>query len=69
MAKAPMVALRLNQKKNNICTKEAVQMVATIMIGSCVSVQGTFIRQLSDGKIVVQVGALLFRGRRVGKAA
>ncbi len=44
-------------------------MVATIMIGSCVSVQGTFIRQLSDGKIVVQVGALLFRGRRVGKAA
>ncbi|PJJ82918.1 hypothetical protein CLV77_2695 [Brevirhabdus pacifica] len=44
-------------------------MVATIMIGSCVSVQGTFIRQLSDGKIVVQVGDRLYQGRAVNQAA
>lgn len=37
-------------------------MLRTITIGSCVSVQGTFIRQLPDGKIVIRVGNKTFVG-------
>lgn len=44
-------------------------MVKTITLGSCVSVQGTFIRALADGKIVVQVGDKTFAGFPVAKAA
>jgi hypothetical protein len=32
------------------------------MLGSCVSVQGTFERQLENGKILVRVGSRLFEG-------
>jgi len=44
-------------------------MVKTITLGSCVSVQGTFIRSLADGKIVVSVGDKTFAGFPVAKAA
>lgn len=40
-------------------------MLRTISIGSCVSVQGTFVRQLADGKVVVKVGDQTFAGRPV----
>lgn len=37
-------------------------MLRTITIGSCVSVQGTFLRQLADGKIAVRVGEKTYVG-------
>lgn len=40
-------------------------MLKTILIGSCVYVQGTFVRSLSNGKIVVRVGDRLFQGTLV----
>jgi len=44
-------------------------MLRTITLGSCVSVQGTFERQLENGKILVRVGKLLFEGYPVVKKA
>ena len=38
-------------------------MLRTILIGSCVSVQGTFVRALANGMIVVRVGDKVFSGR------
>lgn len=40
-------------------------MLRTIVVGSCVSVQGTFEGQLENGKIVVRVGDRLFAGKPV----
>jgi hypothetical protein len=37
-------------------------MIRTIVIGSCVSVQGLFVRALDNGRIVVSVGNTLFEG-------
>lgn len=37
-------------------------MLRTITLGSCVSVQGTFIRQLDDGKIMVRVDEKTYVG-------
>lgn len=44
-------------------------MLRTIVVGSCISVQGTFEEQLENGKIVVRVGDRLFAGRPVVKKA
>ena len=44
-------------------------MLQTITVGSCVSVQGAFVRKLPNGKIQVRVGERVFEGRPVGKAA
>ena len=44
-------------------------MLRTIVLGSCVSVQGTFVRALPDGRIVVRVGGKTFAGRPVQQAA
>ena len=44
-------------------------MLRTIVVGSCVSVQGTFEHQLDNGKIVVRVGDRLYAGRPVAKKA
>ena len=44
-------------------------MLRTITLGSCVSVQGMFERQLENGKILVRVGKLLFEGYPVVKVA
>lgn len=37
-------------------------MLKTILLGSCVYVQGTFVRTLDNGKIIVRVGNRLFEG-------
>ena len=37
-------------------------MLRTIVLGSCVSVQGRFIRQLQNGRILIQVGERLYAG-------
>lgn len=44
-------------------------MIRTILIGSCVSIQGTFVKQLDGGRIAIRVGKEVFAGRPVGKAA
>ncbi len=40
-------------------------MIRTILIGSCVWIQGLFVRQLDDGNIVVRVGDRNFVGKPV----
>jgi hypothetical protein len=40
----------------------------TIAIGSCVSVQGLFVRQLADGKVVIKVDEKTFVGFPVSSA-
>ncbi len=40
-------------------------MLRTITIGNHISVQGTFERDLADGRILVRVGELLFHGTPV----
>lgn len=40
-------------------------MLKTVMIGSCVSVQGIFVKALEDGLVCVRVGEQLFKGRPV----
>ncbi len=42
-------------------------MLRTIVIGSCVSVQGTFVRKLSNGKIAVRVGEKVYEGDPVSQ--
>jgi hypothetical protein len=39
----------------------------TIVLGSCVSVQGIFVQQLTNGRILVRVGQKLYEGLPVGK--
>lgn len=40
-------------------------MLRTIIMGTCVQVQGTFVRALGDGRIVVSVGAQNFAGQPI----
>ena len=40
-------------------------MLKTIIIGSCVSVQGTFVKTLANGHMVVRVGQTEYVGRPV----
>ena len=42
-------------------------MIRTISVGSCVSIQGLFVSQLSDGKIVVKVDEKTFVGYPVAQ--
>jgi hypothetical protein len=42
-------------------------MLKTITIGSCISVQGTFVRSMPDGRISVQVDNTVFSGVPVTK--
>jgi len=37
-------------------------MLRTVLIGSCVSVQGTFVKQLNNGQVAVRVGDKIFSG-------
>ncbi len=37
-------------------------MLKTIIVGSCVSVQGLLVRQLENGRMVVRVGERLYEG-------
>lgn len=40
-------------------------MIRAILIGSCVSVQGFFVRDLPGGRIAVRVGRRVFEGRAI----
>lgn len=42
-----------------------MNMVRTITVGSAVSIQGIYVRDLDDGRIVVRVGNQEFVGRPV----
>jgi hypothetical protein len=44
-------------------------MLRTIILGSCVSVQGTYVRTLSDGRVLVRVGTQEFVGLPVSRQA
>ena len=44
-------------------------MLRTITVGTCVSVQGTYVRSLPDGRIAVKVGDRVYAGRPVTKVA
>lgn len=48
---------------------EIVQMVRTIVMGNYSSVQGRFVRELKDGRIVVSIGSQEFMGKPVKAAA
>ncbi|MDJ0628450.1 MAG: hypothetical protein QNJ44_09355 [Rhodobacter sp.] len=37
-------------------------MLKTIVLGSCVSVQGVFVRRLADGRMTVRVGDKVYSG-------
>lgn len=43
-------------------------MVRTITLGSCVSVQGIYIRDLPEGRVLVRVGEHEFAGRPINSA-
>lgn len=55
--------------KNPLLNREDTTMIQTILLGSCVSVQGAFVQRHPDGRIVVRVGDRLFEGRPVNAAA
>lgn len=44
-------------------------MLRTIILGSCVSVQGLLVKKLDNGKIVIRVGDRIYEGMPVTKAA
>ena len=44
-------------------------MLRTVVIGSCVSVQGIFVRNMADGKVAVKVGSRIFQGFPVARTA
>ncbi|WP_425100784.1 hypothetical protein [Tropicibacter sp. S64] len=44
-------------------------MLRTVILGSCVSVQGLLEKTLPDGRITVRVGDRIFTGLPVGKPA
>ncbi len=44
-------------------------MLRTIVIGSCVQVQGIFEKELTDGRIQIRVGDRLFEGQPIVKKA
>ncbi len=44
-------------------------MLRTILVGSCVSIQGTYVCTLPDGRISVRVGDKTYTGRPILAAA
>ena len=46
---------------------EEQEMLRTITLGTCVSIQGTFVKETSDGRIVVQVDGSFFEGAPIPK--
>ena len=44
-------------------------MLRTITIGTCVSIQGLFVRSFPDGHIAVRVGSMIFKGTPVQETA
>lgn len=47
--------------------QEETGMIRTIMVGSCISVQGMFERDLGNGRIAVRVGEQTYVGRAVAR--
>lgn len=43
------------------------EMLRTITLGTCVSIQGTFVKEISDDRIVVQVDGSFFEGAPIPK--
>ncbi|SDE66279.1 hypothetical protein [Limimaricola pyoseonensis] len=43
-------------------------MLRTIVIGSCISVQGLLVKQLSNGHLRIRVGERLYEGRPANAA-
>ena len=43
-------------------------MMCTVSMGSCVQVQGVFVRAKRDGNVIVRVGSREFEGRPVRPA-
>lgn len=54
--------------KCNLLLWEEEKMLRTITIGGYISVQGMFVRNLDNGKMVVRVGEKTYVGRPVGTA-
>lgn len=48
---------------------EEYGVLKTIIIGSCVSVQGILVKALDNGKVVVRVGDHTYEGRPVSSKA
>ncbi len=44
-------------------------MFRTITVGSCVTIQGQYVRDSDNGRVVIRVGKDLFVGKPVGRAA
>jgi hypothetical protein len=44
-------------------------MLQTILIGSCISVQGLLVKQLANGRMLVRVGERLYEGRPANSGA
>ena len=42
--------------------KKGAQMLRTIQIGSCMSVQGLLVRRLEDGRVVIRVDDKFYTG-------
>ncbi|WP_341863245.1 hypothetical protein [Gymnodinialimonas sp. 57CJ19] len=42
-------------------------MLTTVIIGTCVSIQGNFVKRLSSGLVIVRVGNQTFTGRPVSE--
>jgi len=42
-------------------------MLRTITLGSCVSVQGIFVKTMPDGRVAVQVGSTIYSGTPVDR--
>ncbi|MEM1101499.1 MAG: hypothetical protein AAGH73_08210 [Pseudomonadota bacterium] len=42
-------------------------MIRTITVGTCVSIQGTFVRTLGNGQIEVRVDGQIYVGRPVAR--
>ena len=40
-------------------------MLKTILLGSCVLVQGVFVKKLADGQVAVRVGDKVYQGKPV----
>ncbi len=65
-----MICLRIWLTKghhNNLWGEMIV--LTTVLIGTCVSIQGNFVRRLASGLVTVQVGEKLFTGRPVAALA
>ncbi|MAY33202.1 MAG: hypothetical protein CMM86_11435 [Rhodovulum sp.] len=43
-------------------------MLRTITVGSCVSIQGAFVKTLDNGNVQVRVGERVFEGRPISTA-